>query len=314
MQKSLHKIFCICFAVMALSGCCGMMTALPGECDTETPTTDFKNKTSPRPTKADFLKEWGKPDTIETKSENEETWIYNKHIWCGPIPCWGVCAPLVLPVCDGFNRVYFQGDIARRLHTRRTLISWSLLLVLFVPAGVGSENACIEPLPPSVCEKIESGKTVSLSVTIDTPEHQQDEDYKEVAKRLREFLSSKLVDENDGVFKAVVPAPETADYALEVTITSANIPGKFAMAMNFGYCEAHMTVHITNRKTNQRIGDFEIGDVRNAPITSTLDGTLDATIAKAVRNIANALNTVDDICNSNFVDEDQNERELEDRK
>ena len=256
----------------------------------------------------------GKPDTIETKSENEETWIDNKHIWCGPIPCWGVCAPLVLPVCDGFTRVYFQGDIARRLHTRRTLISWSLLLVLFVPAGVGSENACIEPLPPSVCEKIESGKTVSLSVTINTPEHQQDEDYKEVAKRLREVLSSKLVDKNDGVFKAVVPAPEPADYAMEVTFSSANIPSKFMMAMGYGYCEALMTVRITNRGTNQRIGDFETGDYRKAPITSTLDGTLDATIAKAVREIVKGLNMVDDFNNAIIMNENQKDSELEGSK
>jgi hypothetical protein len=38
------------------------------------------------------------------------------------------------------------------------------------------------------------------------------------------------------------------------------------------------------------------------------------TIAKAARDIANALNTVDDIYNSNILDEDQKERKLEDRK
>ena len=309
MQKSLHKIFCICFAVTALSGCCGMIVAYPGECDKETPATFFKNMSSSKQTKADFLKELGKPDAIETTSENRETWIYNKHLWCGAVPCWLVCAPLVLPVCDGFNKLYFQGDVAKRLHTRRTLMA-GIIMVGF--AGTAeSENACIKPLPPSLIQKIQPNKTFSLSVTIDTPEHQQDEDYNEVAKRLRELLPTKLVGENDGVFKSVVPEAEPADYAIEIIVTSANIPGKFAIAMGGGWCYAYMKVHVTNTETNQQIANFKIGAGEEKTRAFTIDEALTMTIQDAVGEIVKALNTVDDIYNSNLVDEDQKESDCE---
>jgi hypothetical protein len=180
-----------------------------------------------------------------------------------------------------------------------------------------SENACIKPLPPSLIQKIQPDKTVSLSVTIDTPEHQQDEEYKEVAKRLREFLPAKLVDNNDGVFKAVVPAPETADYAIEVTITSANIPGKFATATDIGENEAKMTVRITNLETNQLIGNFEVRAYEHSLRTAYPDPehpSLNIAIQRAVSEIVRTLNTVDYIYNSNSRDIDQKEREFVDSK
>jgi hypothetical protein len=95
-------------------------------------------------TKAEFLKDWGKPDEIISASENEETWIYNRKLWGGLIPVILLPVPLILPVCDGFDRIEFQGNEAKRLHTRHTVTGGFV-----IPVAGGSDPACRFPLPPN---------------------------------------------------------------------------------------------------------------------------------------------------------------------
>ncbi len=141
------------FIVLTTSGCSalGLFTALPAECENETPTTlarisyiEWQKKFSPdtHPTKADFLKAWGKPDMITATSDNSEIWIYKRHLWCGG---FFIIVPIGLPVCDGFERVEFQGDNAKRMHIRRTVIHG----LMFGGNYTGSLNEpdCWYPLP-----------------------------------------------------------------------------------------------------------------------------------------------------------------------
>jgi hypothetical protein len=272
MLRLLLTFICVTFVVCSLSGCFGMISYQPGECEKETP---------PWSTKAEYLKEWGKPKSVENISGDREIWVYEESVWCGVIPCLGICVPLMLPVCDGYERVYFKGDTARRVHTRRTLNAGIVLLFM-----AESERACITPLSPSVNQEIEPGRTVALSVTIDTPEHQQDKEYQEVARLLRELLAKDLVDKVDGVFKTVVTGLEPADYVLEVKLRSANIPGFFG-----SYYEACMTVNITERGAKQQIGNFEIQSVIEKHRTQTVD----AIIQFSAHEIVRALHRVDDM-------------------
>jgi hypothetical protein len=105
-------------------------------------------------TKAEFLKDWGKPDEIISSSESVETWIYNRKLWCGVMPVLILPVPLIFPVCDGFDRVEFKDNKATRLHTRSIVFGGGILLV--VPFGGGGalgrgvkDAACRFPLPPN---------------------------------------------------------------------------------------------------------------------------------------------------------------------
>jgi hypothetical protein len=140
------------------SGCIGLVVNGPAECKNETPFTGVHNifwktpqskEASPKgSTKAEFLKDWGKPDEIISPSENEETWIYNRKLWCGVIPVVLLPVPFILPVCDGFDRIEFQGNEAKSLHTRH------IARPGYVSVGPGgaqewSDPACRFPLPPN---------------------------------------------------------------------------------------------------------------------------------------------------------------------
>ena len=135
MCKPILMIFIVTFLALMQWGCFGVLVYYPGECKNETPTIiarDFKGwREKPPPssiyTKADFLKSWGKPDMINSTSENTETWIYKRRLWCGVIPSYFIAVPLMLPVCDGFERIDFEGDYANRLDIRRTLMKGTLL-------------------------------------------------------------------------------------------------------------------------------------------------------------------------------------------
>ena len=153
MYKPTPAIICVFLAAITLSGC-GLLVLSPAECMNETPTTDthelFPSKTAKESTKAEFLKDWGKPDEIVATAENEETWIYKKNRWCGVVPFFFLLpAPLVLPVCDGFDRITFQGNEATNLHTRRIVTSG---FVVIMTAGTGFDgrpcrNPVLSPLP-----------------------------------------------------------------------------------------------------------------------------------------------------------------------
>jgi hypothetical protein len=165
MQKSILAVVFASFLTLTLSGCAGLMIAYPDECKNETPFTGvhdiFWKKPRPKQkvlgivipeiphpkisTKAEFLKEWGKPVKIIATSENEETWIYERHLWCGAVPIiFLLPVPLLLPVCDGFDRIEFQGNEAKRLHTRRIL--WAGIILL-PPTPLAGDPVCRYPLP-----------------------------------------------------------------------------------------------------------------------------------------------------------------------
>ena len=63
-----------------------------------------------KPSKEDFLSIRGEPDEITILPDNEEIWTYKEKIWCGYGPTFFVMVPLVLPACDGFNKITFEND------------------------------------------------------------------------------------------------------------------------------------------------------------------------------------------------------------
>jgi hypothetical protein len=138
MDRRILIFCCVLIVLLTQSGCIGMVVLSPEECKNETPRTDINDffadstptppsQISPyfllktpklSPTKTDFLKDWGKPDIISTFPDNKETWIYKRNLWCGVIPALILPIPLILPLCDGFDRIEFIGNEATRLNAR----------------------------------------------------------------------------------------------------------------------------------------------------------------------------------------------------
>lgn len=158
-----------------------------------------------------------------------------------------------------------------------------LILVTAFMTGCSSSGTTIIKQP--LTQKIPAGKTVSLSVLIDTAEHQKEEDYQEVSKRIRDRLYTKLVTE--GIFKAVVLAPEPASYGMDVTITSARMVSGAARVWGgvlAGHNDAQMKVQLHNRDVNQLIADFEVdGTSASHPFSS--ESNPDDAIREAVNQI-----------------------------
>ena len=153
MCRRILVLCCIFFATITQSGCIGLMVNTTAECKNESPRIDIHDfnwsKLDQRvPTKELFLNYWGKPDEIISTSENEETWIYNRKLWCGVMPAFFLLVPLILPVCDGFDRLEFHGTEAKNLHTKHIVMSG--LLVGAGGAMVGGIGpTCRLPLPPN---------------------------------------------------------------------------------------------------------------------------------------------------------------------
>ena len=142
-----------------MSGCFGYVAFLPDDCKNETPTANArvlegwqnyppskwqKNPSSILSTRADFIRAWGEPTIIES-SDDTEIWVYKRHLWCGVVPAFFIPVPLLLPVCDGFERIEFQDDYAKRLHIRRILEKGFIIGI----GGFFSTNdpVCRYPLP-----------------------------------------------------------------------------------------------------------------------------------------------------------------------
>jgi len=152
-----------------LNGCFGFMTVSPAECPNETPYPAVHDLTQDAPreegnilgikipavlppknaTKAEFLDAWGQPDEIVKTSETSETWIYKRTLWCGVIPMFFVPLPLLYPGCDGFDKIEFENDRARLLHTKHTITGGFVLFL--TPAGgnamAGNDPVCKYPVP-----------------------------------------------------------------------------------------------------------------------------------------------------------------------
>ena len=137
---------CIVFATITQSGCIGLIVNTPAECKNAIPFTgvhDIFVWSTPSPqkvtTNAEFLKDWGEPDEIIPTSENEATWIYKRKLWCGVMPVFLLPVPLLLPMCDGFDRIEFQGNEAKRLHTRH--IGMAGFVIMAGGGGTGGGKA-----------------------------------------------------------------------------------------------------------------------------------------------------------------------------
>ena len=167
MQKSILAIVCVAFLTLVLSGC-GFIIFYPNECKNETPITSARDifwsmdeipkvyKTPIVYNKADFLEEWGKPNIINSTTENTEIWVYERRLWCGFGPViFLVPIPLLLPVCDGFERIEFQGNDAKNLHIRRLGVSVFLLIPISV---FDAEPDCRHPHPLQPNHSKESNK------------------------------------------------------------------------------------------------------------------------------------------------------------
>ena len=154
MCRRILVLCCIFLVAITQSGCFGLIVNTTAECKNETPYTGVHNifwttaqskEASPKgSTKAEFLNDWGKPDEIISTSENEETWIYNRKLWCGVIPVLLLPVPLILPVCDGFDRIEFHGNEAKNLHTRHIVESG---FYVGGSAVAKTDPACRFPLP-----------------------------------------------------------------------------------------------------------------------------------------------------------------------
>jgi hypothetical protein len=100
-------------------------------------------------TKEEFLKEWGKPDSIINNEANLEVWEYKRNIWCGVTLFVFIPVPFMLPVCDGFDKVSFKGNESVNLYTRRGTTGG--FFIVMSPAGgssgSGSDPACKYPIP-----------------------------------------------------------------------------------------------------------------------------------------------------------------------
>jgi len=217
-----------------------------------------------------------KPDNVEVTSESKEIWTYKKHLWCGIIPCVALCAPLVLPVCSGTDHIYFEGDEAKRLHIKRSIVDG----ILLIPPAVGPPaRACRFPIPIPLSKKIPHDKTVFLSIKIDHLEYQEENKYKVVSDRLHERLSSSFV--SDGIFSAVVHAREAADFDMTVKILSASFGHRREQHL-------HMKIQIDDFVTKQSFGSFDV-DIDSGFNYDTWDEAANQTIHKAIKQIIGAM-------------------------
>lgn len=150
MIKSILHLFAITLLSSLVSGCVGYVHVSPTECSADLPIIDYiyeKDNWGPvnkstmtvnkLASKNEFIKEWGEPDEIIRITDDETTLVYNRKIWCGAIPAYIIPAPLVLPACDGFDRITFKGDTATHIHFKRADMSG-----IVFPSVAQASKAC----------------------------------------------------------------------------------------------------------------------------------------------------------------------------
>jgi hypothetical protein len=134
---------------------------------------------------------------------------------------------------------------------------------------------------------IPPGQTVSLAVELDVaeplPVHQ------EVATRIRERLFGRLV--SDGIFRAVVHAPEPADYRMDVKIRGArevSTGARIMLGAMIGPNTTTVAVAVRHEATNQLLTAFEATGTSAAhPLSS--EAGLDDAVREAVVKIIEGL-------------------------
>jgi len=121
------------------------------------PTENFGKMDYPQvpnclPLKENFLAEWGRPSDTIMVSEDEVTFVYKTvDIWCGVVPTWGVPVPLVVPACEGFDRITFKGDKATYLQFKR-VNKTGFATIPMLWAGGKMPNPCPKPCTPKAQE------------------------------------------------------------------------------------------------------------------------------------------------------------------
>ena len=170
----------------------------------------------------------------------------------------------------------------------KTQMTWKLAIVILVVSFVSacSSSGTLTITQPKT-QGIIPGHTVSLSVKPDVenplPVHQ------EVATRMRDRLFGKLVSE--GIFKAVVHAPEPADYSMDVKIRGArevSTGARIMLGAMIGPNTTKAAVEVRNQATNQLIEAFEVTGTSAAHPMSTEAG-LDDAVREAVDKVIEAL-------------------------
>lgn len=160
------------------------------------------------------------------------------------------------------------------------------VLLLFV-AGCSSSGGL--KVKSSSTEKIAAGKTAALSIGIDAPGKENEDDYKEVLNRVKERLYAKLLSE--GMFKSLVLAPEPADYLLDVKVKGARqVSGtaRIWAGVMAGPNVAELSVKLDNSSTKQTIKAFDVEGASAAHPFSPEAG-LDDAIREAVNNVLKGL-------------------------
>jgi hypothetical protein len=111
--------------------------------------------------KSDILLSWGEPSAKELDAE-KETWIYAESgRWCGFWIAFGVALPLMLPVCETYDKITFENDLAVSATSRRFVYSGAMLLFApyyagsFTRAGKSTENS----------PRIEKGPNEKLAIS-----------------------------------------------------------------------------------------------------------------------------------------------------
>lgn len=87
-------------------------------------------------TKSDFIESWGEPHSIEV-SNDKETWNYQESgRWCGLwLGLLIVPVPLVLPVCETYDKITFENNLAVRSTSRR-FVETATGIMLVGPMGI----------------------------------------------------------------------------------------------------------------------------------------------------------------------------------
>ncbi|HDR13974.1 MAG TPA: hypothetical protein ENN79_00525 [Desulfobacteraceae bacterium] len=157
------RFFLVFLSILTIPGCIGGVVSYPVECQSAYPLkyyvyrkdawgpignfVDINPSGNPL-TKADFLRDWGKPDEVTSISANTELWVYNRSRFCGITPIYIVPVPLGLPICDEFDHITFENDRAIRIHFRRVTDAGLAVFMLFA-GGIFGPTPCPAEFAPS---------------------------------------------------------------------------------------------------------------------------------------------------------------------
>ncbi len=161
MRSALCLLASIAFMHL-LAGCVGGVAVKRLECQSPYPLEDYVyTKDSFGPTKyfpdispasnprnkEDFRREFGEPDEIAAIDASREMWVYNRSAFCGIVPMWVIPVPLGLPVCDEFDHITFDNDLAVSIHFRRMDAAGAVIMLPVGGTGTGF-HGCPAEYPP----------------------------------------------------------------------------------------------------------------------------------------------------------------------